>query len=186
MSQVSRRVLQYGVVSDHPVCAAKVASRHFPTWRSHPSSRGGEFLSLKSAVINRRYSCKMVALILLFPAMMFAHHAYTAEFDTTKPVKLSGVLTKVEWSNPHVWVYLDVKDEKGNITNWGFSASPPGMLQRRGITKNSLKLGEMLTISGHRARDGSNNASGNVVTFSDGRDTFIGQDQALNPTSPTR
>src|SRR5438093_4444272 len=122
---------------------------------------------------------------LLIPVATVAHHAYTAEFDTTKPVKLSGVLTKVEWSNPHIWIYLDVKDANDNVTNWGFSASPPGMLQRRGITKNSLKLGEMLTISGHRAKDGSNNASGNVVKFADGRDALIGQDQALNPTEVT-
>ncbi len=59
-------------------------------------------------------------------AAAFAHHAYTAEFDTTKPIKLTGVLTKLEWTNPHIWLYLDVKDENGKITNWGFSASPPG------------------------------------------------------------
>jgi hypothetical protein len=123
----------------------------------------------------------LIWALLLMPAAAFAHHAYTAEFDTTKPVKLSGVLTKVEWSNPHIWIYLDVKDDKGNVTTWGFSASPPGMLLRRGITKSSLKLGEVLTISGHRAKDGSNNSSGNVVTFADGRDALIGQDQALNP-----
>ena len=124
----------------------------------------------------------LASLLLVAPLGAVAHHAYTAEFDTTKPVKLSGILTKVEWSNPHIWIYIDVKDDKGNVTNWGFSASPPGMLQRRGITKNSLKLGEVLTISGHRAKDGSNNSSGNVVTFADGRDALIGQDQALNPT----
>jgi hypothetical protein len=121
-------------------------------------------------------------LLLLAPAAMLAHHAYTAEFDTTKPVKLTGVLTRLEWSNPHIWIYLDVKDDQGKVTNWGFSASPPGMLTRRGITKNSLKTGEVLTISGHRAKDGSNNASGNIVKFADGRDALIGQDQALNPT----
>jgi Family of unknown function (DUF6152) len=120
---------------------------------------------------------------VLFPILVArAHHAYTAEFDTTKPVKLTGVLTRLEWTNPHIWLYLDVKDENGKITNWGFSASPPGMLQRRGITRNQLKLGEVLTISGHRAKDGSNNASGNVVTFAGGRDALIGQDQALNPS----
>src|ERR1700733_13688437 len=102
-------------------------------------------------------------LLLLSPAA-FGHHAYTAEFDTTKPIKLTGVLTKVEWSNPHIWLYLDVKDENGKIT------------------KSSLKLGEVLTISGHRAKDGSNNSSGNIVTFADGRDALIGQDQALHPT----
>ena len=121
-------------------------------------------------------------LVLLAPAALLAHHAYTAEFDTTKPVKLTGVLTKLEWSNPHIWIYLDVKDDQGKVTNWGFSASPPGMLTRRGITKSSLKTGEILTISGHRAKDGSNNASGNIVKFADGRDALIGQDQALNPT----
>jgi Family of unknown function (DUF6152) len=121
-------------------------------------------------------------LLLLAPVAMLAHHAYTAEFDTTKPVKLTGVLTKLDWSNPHIWIYLDVKDDQSKVTNWGFSASPPGMLTRRGITKNSLKPGEVLTISGHRAKDGSNNASGNIVKFADGRDALIGQDQALNPT----
>src|ERR1700680_3723430 len=124
----------------------------------------------------------IAATLVLAAAAVHAHHAYTAEFDTQKPIKLSGVLTKVEWSNPHIWLYLDVKDDKGNVTNWGFSASPPGMLARRGITKNSLKQGDVLTISGHRAKDGSNNASGNVVTFADGRETLIGQDQAVNPT----
>jgi Family of unknown function (DUF6152) len=120
--------------------------------------------------------------VLAIASTAAAHHAYTAEFDTTKPIKLTGVLSKVEWANPHIWIYLDVKDDKGNVVTWGFSASPPGMLTRRGITKNSLKIGEVLTVSGHRAKDGSNNASGNVVTFSDGRDALIGQDQALNPT----
>ena len=124
-----------------------------------------------------------VAAIFLFArGVMPAHHAYTAEFDTTKPVKVTGVVTKLEWSNPHIWIYLDVKDDKGSVTNWGFSASPPGMLLRRGITKNSLKIGDVLTISGHRAKDGSNNASGNIVTTADGRETLFGQDQAVNPT----
>jgi hypothetical protein len=124
----------------------------------------------------------IAGLLLLSAATAFGHHAYTAEFDTTKPIKLTGVLTKLEWTNPHIWLYLDVKDENGKVTNWGFSASPPGMLTRRGITKTSLKLGEVLTISGHRAKDGSNNGSGNIVTFADGHDALIGQDQALRPT----
>jgi hypothetical protein len=127
----------------------------------------------------------LAAGLWLTAAAALAHHSYTAEFDVEKPVKMTGVLTKLEWTNPHIWLYLDVKDDTGKVTNWGFSASPPGMLTRRGITKNSLKLGEVLTISGHRAKDGSNNASGNVVVFADGRDALIGQDQAVNPTETT-
>jgi Family of unknown function (DUF6152) len=134
----------------------------------------------------RRLLFLMFAAVLFVSVTIFGHHAYTAEFDTTKPVKLTGALSQLEWSNPHIWIYLDVKDEKGNVTTWGFSASPPGMLQRRGITKSSLKTGDILTISGHRAKDGSNNASGNIVIFADGRETFIGQDQALNPSGPLR
>ena len=123
----------------------------------------------------------VAAVFLGAGAAMFGHHAYTAEFDTTKPVKMTGMLSRVEWANPHIWIYLDVKNPDGTVTNWGFSASPPGMLMRRGITKTTLKLGEVLTVAGHRAKDGSNNASGNVVTFSDGRDALVGQDQALHP-----
>lgn len=124
----------------------------------------------------------IVVGLVLANGFALAHHAYTAEFDTTKPVKVTGAVTKVEWSNPHIWIYLDVKNDRGSVTNWGFSASPPGMLLRRGITRNSLKIGDVLTISGHRAKDGSNNASGNIVTMADGRETLIGQDQAVNPT----
>ena len=124
----------------------------------------------------------IAASLIAASAIALAHHAYTAEFDTTKPVKVTGTVSKLEWSNPHIWIYLDVKDDHGKVTNWGFSASPPGMLLRRGITKNSLKIGDVLTISGHRAKDGSNNASGNIVTTADGRETWIGQDQAVNPT----
>jgi hypothetical protein len=127
----------------------------------------------------------LAAGVWLMATAALAHHSYTAEFDVEKPVKMTGVLTRLEWTNPHIWLYLDVKDDTGKVTNWGFSASPPGMLTRRGITKNSLKLGEVLTISGHRAKDGSNNASGNVVVFADGRDALIGQDQAVNPTETT-
>src|SRR5579872_1695076 len=130
---------------------------------------------------------RRVAVVLGLVALAtvaWAHHSYTAEFDLEKPVKLTGTLTRLEWTNPHIWLYLEVKDDSGKVTVWGFSASPPGMLTRRGITKNSLKLGDVLTISGHRAKDGSNNASGNVVTFADGRDALIGQEQAVNPTEP--
>src|ERR1700730_7787855 len=82
---------------------------------------------------------------LLFSAVpMFAHHAFAAEYDKDKPVKVKGVVTKVEWTNPHIWFFVDVKDEKGKVTNWGFSGGAPGMLMRRGFTKDVLKQGDVI------------------------------------------
>jgi len=97
-----------------------------------------------------------------------AHHSETAEYDATKPVKVTGTISKVEWLNPHVWFYVDVKDEAGKVTTWGFSNAPPGALMRRGITKEMLKIGSVVNVEGVRARDGSNNASGRRVTYPDG------------------
>ena len=110
--------------------------------------------------------------VLAFSVALFAHHAFSAEYDATKPVKVTGTVKKVEWSNPHIWFYVDVKDESGKVTTWGFSGGPPGMLLRRGITKDVLKIGSIVNVEGSRAKDGSNNASGRKVTFADGRDVF--------------
>ena len=99
---------------------------------------------------------------------ILAHHSEAAEYDSNKPVKVTGTLSKVEWQNPHIWFYVDVKDESGTITTWGFSAGPPGSLMRRGITKDALKLGAVVNVEGNRARDGSNNANGRRVTYADG------------------
>ena len=110
--------------------------------------------------------------LLVLAAPIFAHHSETAEYDATKPVKVTGTITKVEWMNPHIWFYVDVKDENGKITTWGFSSAPPGMLLRRGITKDALKIGSVVNVEGSRARDGSNNASGRKVTFADGRNVL--------------
>ena len=101
-----------------------------------------------------------------------AHHSETAEYDATKPVKVTGTISKVEWLNPHVWFYVDVKDETGKVTTWGFSNAPPGALMRRGIMKDALKVGAAVTVEGVRARDGSNNASGRRVTYADGTNAF--------------
>ena len=102
-----------------------------------------------------------------------AHHSETAEYDANNPVKVTGTISKVEWLNPHVWFYVDVKDDQGKVTTWGFSTAPPGSLMRRGITKDAPKLGSVVNVSGSRARDGSNNASGRSVTFADGRNVLM-------------
>jgi len=115
----------------------------------------------------------LLAVVLIGAAVpVLSHHSFTAEYDGTKPVQVTGTVTKVEWTNPHIWFYVDVKDENGNVTSWAFSAAPPGVLQRRGITKDVLKIGDVVKVDGFRARDGSNNASGGTVTFADGRRVF--------------
>jgi hypothetical protein len=113
-----------------------------------------------------------VLILMSVSASVFGHHSEAAEYDSTKPVKVTGTIKKVEWQNPHVWFYVDVKDEDGKITTWGFSAAPPGALMRRGITREALTLGAVVNVEGSRARDGSNNASGRNVRFADGRNVF--------------
>jgi len=104
---------------------------------------------------------------------LLAHHSFAAEFDGTKPVKVTGVVKKVEWMNPHIWFYVDGKDElTGRSAVWGFSAGPPATLVRRGIKKDVLKIGDTVKVDGFLAKDGSSNASGGKITFADGRQVF--------------
>jgi hypothetical protein len=126
------------------------------------------------------FAAGLALLVSAVPAL--AHHAFAAEYDKDKPVKVKGVVTKVEWTNPHIWFFVDVKDENGKVTNWGFSGGPPGMLQRRGITKEVLKPGDVVVVEGFQAKDASNNASGNSVTFENGKKVFAGsaEDAAQN------
>lgn len=94
-----------------------------------------------------------------------AHHSFAAQYDSTKPVKLSGVVTSVEWTNPHVYIYVDSTDPKTRkVTNWGFEMGPPHMLQRAGWKRNSLKIGEVVDVEGWLARDGTNHGNARRVT----------------------
>ncbi len=111
--------------------------------------------------------------LLLATRSAWAHHSFAAEYDDKQPVKVTGTVSKVEWKNPHIWFYVDVKDPQGKVVTWGFSGGPPGMLLRRGITKDVMKLGDVVTVEGFRARDGSNNGSGGTVLFAkDGKQVF--------------
>jgi hypothetical protein len=115
-----------------------------------------------------------VAGLFLNAAPVFAHHAFAAEFDAKRPVKLRGMVTKMEWINPHAWIHVDVKDADGKVTSWMVEAGTPNTLFRRGFTKNSLAVGAEILVDGYQSKDGSNRANGRDVTFPDGRKLFLG------------
>ena len=119
------------------------------------------------------------ALLATLPAA--AHHSFATEYDRAKPVSITGTVSKVEWRNPHIWFYVDVKDERGRVATWGFSGAPPAFLQRQGIPKDVLKVGDTVRVDGFRARDGSTNASGGKVTFADGRSVFTASAEDVRP-----
>ena len=103
-----------------------------------------------------------------------AHHAFTAEFDATKPVKLRGTVTKMEWVNPHSWIYVDVKTDDGKVEPWAVEAGAPNAMFRRGWNKNSIPVGIEVVIDGYRAKNGKNIANGRDVLLPDGKKLFVG------------
>jgi hypothetical protein len=115
-----------------------------------------------------------VALGVITTASLGAHHAFSAEFDSKKPVALRGRITKMEWINPHAWMHLEVKRSDGKVENWMIEAGPPGALVRRGWKKDSVIPGTEVLVEGYQALDGSNRANGRDVTFPDGTRLFAG------------
>jgi hypothetical protein len=123
----------------------------------------------------RVFSLTVFALVWFMSAVpVFAHHSFFAEFDENHPVKVTGTITRVEWENPHIWYYVDVKGPDGKVTNWGFSGNAPGQLMRRGVTKDMFKPGMLITVEGYRAKDGSHNANGQKVTLPDQQSVVTG------------
>ena len=94
-----------------------------------------------------------------------AHHSFAAQFDAEKPLELTGIVTKVQWRNPHAWFYINVEDDDGNVANWGMELGSPNLLMRQGWTRSSIKVGDAVTVEGFHARDGSNTGNARVVTL---------------------
>jgi hypothetical protein len=132
----------------------------------------------------RKISVFVAAFGLLLAAVpVVAHHSFAAEFDANKPVKLTGTVTKVEWQNPHIWFYIDSKDDKtGKVENWGWEMGSPNGLMRNGWTRNTLKVGDVVQVEGSRTKDGSLNANArSVILVSTGQKLFAGSSQGTNP-----
>ena len=113
-------------------------------------------------------------LILATAAPVVAHHAFTSEFDGSKPVTLKGTVTKMEWINPHAWLHIDVKGPDGKVVAWMIEGGAPNALLRRGWNKNSVPPGTQVTVQGFRAKDGSNRANGREATLANGQKLFLG------------
>ena len=112
--------------------------------------------------------------LALAAAPLYAHHAFSSEFDADKPLQLAGTVSKVEWVNPHSWIHIEVKKPDGQVEEWMIEGGTPNTLMRRGVSRDTLKVGTEVRISGYQAKDGSNRANGRDITYPDGRKLFLG------------
>ena len=112
----------------------------------------------------------LITMLISFGLPAWAHHSFSAVFDADSPVETNGTVTKVEWRNPHAWIYIDVEGEDGTFANWGFEIGSPNGLTRSGWSRNTVKVGDVISVSGYRARDGSNRANVASITLADGRE----------------
>jgi len=115
---------------------------------------------------------------------VWAHHAFAAEYDGKKQVHLEGVVTQMEWINPHTWIHIDVTEPDGKVTSWMVEGGSPNILLRRGFNKGSLEKGQKIAVDGFQAKDGSNRANGSNITYPDGKKLFLGSSGTGAPADP--
>ena len=128
--------------------------------------------------MQRTFTALLVAAMTALAAQpTAAHHSFAAEFDANSPIELTGTVTKVEWANPHTFFYIDVTTPKGDVENWALEMGSPNGLMRRGWTRDSMKIGDVVMVTGSRAKDGSTKGNARSVTLSEGKRLFAGSSQ---------
>jgi hypothetical protein len=125
--------------------------------------------------------CFALACSVVLPALSFAHHSFAAEYDQNTPVSFKGVVTKLDWMNPHVYFYVDSADKDGKPVHWACEAGNPNALARRGWKKTSLKAGDEITVQGYRAKDGSYTMNARSITLTDGTKVFAASSEDGGP-----